>query len=153
MKILVLSCSPKQENSLTLHNLKFIQKMFPDDTFSVHHTVNGVFRDELMPEFQQSDLVLLISSIFHFSIHSEMLPLMQDMVNKLGADALSGKPFTYLSTSGKNGEYNAHDFVRRFALNAGLRWITSLSLDDVSALSPEGREEMYCWFRFVKAAA
>ncbi len=152
MKILVLSCSPKQENSLTLHNLKFIQKMFPDDTFSVHHTVNGVFRDELMPEFQQSDLVLLISSIFHFSIHSEMLPLMQDMVNKLGADALSGKPFTYLSTSGKNGEYNAHDFVRRFALNAGLRWITSLSLDDVSALSPEGREEMYCWFRFVKAA-
>lgn len=152
MKILVLSCSPKQENSLTLHNLKFIQKMFPDDTFAVYHTTNGVFREELMAEFEQSDLVMLISSIFHFSVHSEMLPLMQDMVNKLGAEALKGKPFTYLSTSGKNGEYNAHDFVRRFAQNAGLYWLTSLSLDDVSALSPEGREEMYCWFRFVKSA-
>lgn len=151
MKILVLSCSPKKENSLTLHNLKFIEKMYPDDTFTVHHTTNGVFGEELISELQQSDLVLLISSIFHFSTHSAMLPLLQDMVEKIGVDALSGKPLTYLTTSGKNAEYNAHDFVRRFAKNKGMYWITSLSLDDVSALSPEGREEMYCWFGFVKS--
>jgi len=152
MKILVLSCSPKRETSLTLHNLKFIEKMFPEDTFVVSHTTNGVFSEELIPEFRQSDLILMISSIFHFSTHSAMLPLMQDMTKKLGAENLRGKPFTYMTTSGKNGEYNAHDFVRRFARNAGMYWLTSLSLDDVSALSSEGREEMYCWFSFVKAA-
>lgn len=152
MKILVLSCSPKRENSLTLHNLKFIEKMYPDDTFVVHHTTNGVFSEELISEFQQSDLVLMISSIFHFSVHSAMLPLLQDMAEKMGVEALYDKPFTYLSTSGKNGEYNAHDFVRRFAQSKGMYWITSLSLDDVSALSPEGREEMYCWFGFVRSA-
>lgn len=151
MKILVLSCSPKREASLTYHNLKFIEKMFPDDKFSVHYTTNGVFSDELIDEFHSSDLILMISSIFHFSVHSAMLPLFQDMVKKLGKDAVAGKPFTYLSTSGKNGEYNAHDLIRRFALYNKMKWITSLSLDDVSALSPEGREEMYCWFKFVKA--
>lgn len=150
MQILVLSCSPKRETSLTYHNFKFIEKMFPDDTFSVQFTTNGVFPEELILEFQQSDLVVMLSSIFHFSVHSAMLPLLQDMVEKVGEDALRDKPFTYLTTSGKNGEYNAHDFVRRFAQHSGMRWITSLSLDDVSALSPEGREEMYCWFRFVK---
>lgn len=149
MKILVLSCSPKRETSLTLHNLKFIEKMFPDDTFSVHYTTNGTFSDDLKEEFSQRDLVLMISSIFHFSVHSAMLPLLIDMKKKMG-DEIVGKPFTYLTTSGKNGEYNAHDLVRRFAQNNGMKWITSLSLDDVSALSPEGREEMFCWFGFVK---
>lgn len=152
MNILVLSCSPKRETSLTYHTFRFLEKMFSADSFRVHFTANGTFPDEAAADCKDCDLILFLASIFHFSTHSSMLPLFLEMTEKLGKDAAAGKAVTFLSTSGKNGEYNAHDFMRRMARHSGMRWIPSLSLDDVSVLCDAGREELYCWFRFVRAA-
>ncbi len=118
MQIFVMSCSPKKETSLTYNSCRFLEKMFPDDVFHFQFTTDGTFPDEFVDEFKSADLILINSSIFHFSVHSLTYAMFKDMKTKLG-DALKGKPMTLFSTSGKNGEYNAHDLVRRFAESVG----------------------------------
>ncbi len=150
MKIMVMSCSPKKEVSLTYQTYLFLELMFPDDTFDVHFTTDGTFPDELADAFREADLILVLSSIYHFSVHTQMVELFRNMEHVLGKE-LKRKPITYMTTSGMNAEYFAHEYVEHWAERNEMHFISGLSMRDVGILSDKGKEELYCWFTYAKS--
>lgn len=146
MKISVLNCSPKNEISLTALTAKYLTKMFNEDTFDFFYTGSGEMSEEVKQSCKESDLVLITGSIFHSSVHAQMIGLLDTLAKTID----HSKPVTYLTTSYWVYELGAHHYVESWARNNGMNYIRSLSLDSNSILTPKGKEELYRWFCYVK---
>lgn len=146
MKVAVLNCSPKGETSLTAITAKFLDKMFPDDEFAFMFVGDGKLSEEEMDMCKGCDLLLITSSIYHCSVHAQMIRMLDNLAKEVG----EGKPVTYLTTSNMFYEIGAHDYIKAWATRNKLYYIRSLGLYDVSILSDKGKEELFRWFSYVK---
>lgn len=147
MKVVVLSASPKQQLSLTLQTVRTLQKMCKEDEFDICFIKNVDERTEFEDKAKDADLILILSSLYHFNTHGQLMRYLK------GINLPKGKPITYISTSGHNMDIPAHNYIRSFARHNGLKWIKSLSLLDEDVLHEHRREELYRWFLFVKDIA
>ena len=144
MKVAVLSASPKQQLSLTLQIVRTLQKMCKDDEFDISFIKNVDDCSEFEAKAKEADLVLILSSLYHFNTHGQLMRYLK------GLHLPKNKPFTYVSSSGGNMDVPAHNYLRSYARQNGLKWIRSLSLLDEDVLAEPGREEVYRWFQYVK---
>ena len=71
MKVAVLSASPKQQLSLTLQIVRALQKMCKDDEFDISFIKNVDDCSEFEEKAQDADLVLILSSLYHFNTHGQ----------------------------------------------------------------------------------
>ena len=154
MKVCVLNCSPKNNLSLTIQAVLFIQKWFQDmlkeDEFDIVPAFSGKVTDKMEESIKNSDLVIMSGAIFHFDVHSSMGELLDDLSDNY-YDILKDKTITFVSTSGLIGDTLAHNRFEAWAKRNKLRFINSLSLESSEILSPSGREELFCWYKFVKS--
>ncbi len=144
MKVAVLSASPKQQLSLTLQIVRALQKMCKDDEFDISFIKNVEDCSEFETKAKDADLVMILSSLYHFNTHGQLMRYLK------GLHLPKGKPFTYITSSGGNMDVPAHNYLRSYARQNGLKWIRSLSLLDEDILKEYGREEAYRWFLYVK---
>jgi hypothetical protein len=156
MKICVLNCSPKNELSITLQAVVFLRKWFQeklkDDEFGIVPAFSGTVTEKIEEAVKNADLIIMSGAVFHFDVHSSMGKLL-DVLSDDRYDLIKDKPITFLSTSGMVGDTLAHNRFEAWAKRNGLRYINSLSLESSEILSPKGREELFCWFRYVRATA
>ena len=156
MKICVLNCSPKNELSLTLQTVLYLQKWYQEkldeDRFDIIPAFSGVVTDKIEEAVRKSDLIIMSGAVFHFDVHSSMGELL-DMLTDNYYDLIKDKPVTFLSTSGMLGDTLAHNRFEIWAKRNDLKYINSLSLESSEILSPKGREELFCWFKYAKAMA
>lgn len=153
MKICVLACSPKGENSLGLQSAKFLQQFYPNDQFDIHLTNKPDCPDEVIQSAADSDLILIISSIFHLNIHGQMITMLDQLAAGLKAklgDDINKKYFTYMTSSNFLYDVGAHKYVKHWASSENLNFLRLLSLKDESLLTETGREELYRWFAYTK---
>jgi len=144
VKVAVLSASPKQQLSLTLQIVRALQKMCKDDEFDISFIKSVEDCSEFEAKAKDADLVLILSSLYHFNTHGQLMRYLK------GLHLPEGKPITYITSSGGNMDVPAHNYLRSFARHNGLKWIRSLSLLDEDVLKESGREEAYRWFQYVK---
>lgn len=144
MKVAVLSASPKQQLSLTLQIVRALQKMCKDDEFDINFIKNVDDCSEFEAKAKEADLVLILSSLYHFNTHGQLMRYLK------GLHLPENKPFTYITSSGGNMDVPAHNYLRSYARQNGLKWIRSLSMLDEDILAEHGREEVYRWFQYVK---
>lgn len=144
MKVAVLSASPKQQLSLTLQIVRALQKMCKGDVFDISFVKNVDDCSEFETKAKDADLVLILSSLYHFNTHGQLMRYLR------GLHLPENKPFTYITSSGCNMDVPAHNYLRSYARQNGLKWIRSLSLLDEDILAEHGREEVYRWFQYVK---
>lgn len=144
MKVAVLSASPKQQLSLTLQIVRTLQKMCKDDEFDICFLKKVDDCSEFEAKAKDADLVLILSSLYHFNTHGQLMRYLK------GLHLPENKPFTYITSSGGNMDVPAHNYLRSYARQNGLKWIRSLSMLDEDVLAEHGREEVYRWFQYVK---
>lgn len=144
MRVTVLSASPKQQFSLTLQTVRTLQKMCKEDEFDICFIKDVKDHSEFEEKANASDLILILSSLYHFNTHGQLMRFLK------GINITKGKPITYITTSGGNMDVPAHNYLRSFARHNGLLWIRSLSLLDEDVLKEHRREELYRWFQYVK---
>lgn len=156
MKICVLNCSPKNNLSLTLQTILYLQKWYQEklneDKFDIIPAFSGSVTEKIEEAIKKSDLIIMSGAIFHFDVHSSMGELL-DVLSENYYDLIKDKPITFLSTSGMLGDTMAHNKFEMWAKRNDLRYINSLSLESAEILSPTGREELFCWFKYTKAIA
>ena len=156
MKICVLNCSPKNDLSLTIQNILYLQKWFQEklneDVFDIIPAFSGAVTQKIEDSVKNSDLIIMSGAVFHFDVHSSMGELL-DMLSDNYRDIIKDKPVTFLSTSGMIGDTLAHNRFEMWARKNRLRYINSLSLESSEVLTPVGREELFCWFRYARAMA
>ena len=156
MKICVLNCSPKNELSITLQAVAFLQKWFQEklkeDEFDIVPAFSGTVTEKIEKAIKKADLIIMSGAVFHFDVHSSMGKLL-DVLSDDHHDMIKDKPVTFLSTSGMVGDTLAHNRFEIWAKRNGLRYINSLSLESSEILSPIGREELFCWFKYTRSTA
>jgi multimeric flavodoxin WrbA len=154
MKICVLNCSPQNDLSITLQTVFYLQKWFQEklgeDEFDIIPAFSGIVTDNIKEAIQKADLIIMSGAVFHFDVHSSMGELLDILCDNY-YDILKDKPVTFLSTSGMLGDTMAHNRFEMWARRNDLMYINSLSLESSEILSPTGREELFCWFKYTKA--
>ncbi|MGN0665317.1 MAG: hypothetical protein ACI4KF_02190 [Huintestinicola sp.] len=150
MNVTVFSFSPKNETSITFQSALYLQKVFKDDCFDLR-LVGGKCQctDEDGAALENSELIMLITSLFHFSVPHQMMMFLDDLYNRFGS-VMKQKTFVLYSTSGKIMDITMQGYVENFLNNHGLKYERPLSQFDVSILSEKGRTELIKWFRFIK---
>lgn len=149
MKILVLSGSPKGEDSVTLQYMYYLQKYYKEDSFDIAIVGDGKYTDDLTDRIKNADLIIYTSSIFHFSVHQQTLVFLDSLEKH--KDILKDKPFTYFTTSVMIMEFTAHTVMKSAIERFGARYIRSLSLFDDALFKLEGQTDLVNWFRYVKS--
>jgi len=155
MKILVLSESPKNKTSVTLHTMRILEKMTTfstKDEFTELLVGNGFYKDNVAEEIRKADFVIFCSSLFHFFVPTEVIMFLDELEKNIGQD-LKDKPVTFFSTSSLLMDPEAHSYMERRLKLMGARYVRGLSVRDYSVLSPEGREEIANWFHYARSCA
>ena len=148
MKICVLNCSPKNNLSITMQAIIYLQKWFQEmlnyDEFDIVPAFSGTVDERIESAVKNADLIVMSGAVFHFDVHSSMGKLL-DVLSDEYYDLIKDKPITFISTSGMVGDTLAHNRFEIWAERNNLMYINSLSLESSAILSPVGREELFCW--------
>lgn len=153
MKIVILSASPKNENSVTLQVGKLIEKMSQfsvKDEFTELLIGNGKYTEEIGEKIKQADLVMFCSSLFHFSVPQQLMLFLNSVEENIGNE-IQGKPVTYFTTSSQLMDTEAHSYMQKRLKRMGVLYIRGLSLLDVDILEEEGREKVGNWYHYVRS--
>lgn len=154
MKILVISGSPKGENSLTLQYVKYVSKHLPGCEFSIRHVGrdikkieadSGVF-DALIAEAATADGILWTFPVYHMSVPSQLKRFIE-LVFERSPDAFKDKYATALTTSVHFYDHTAHNYVNAVSCDLGLRYLDGFSAEMDDLLKEDERGQLLTFFR------
>ena len=156
MKIAVVNGSPKGKNSITLQTVRYLEKRYPDNEFSVIHAgqkIKALERDfsEAAKVLSDADAVLFSYPVYTFLAPSQLHRFIE-LVKLSGVD-LRGKLTTQITTSKHFYDVTAHKYVEENSLDLGMRFVRGLSADMEDLLCEKGRAEAEMFFeRFLFSA-
>ena len=144
MQVLVLNGSPKGDNSITLFTAKYLEKHFPDDTFTVLHVgqrIRSIEKDisEASELIRKADLLLFCYPVYTFLVPSQLHRFIELM--KSSGLSFTGKYASQISTSKHFYDVTAHRFIEENCSDLGLMYLEGLSADMDDLLSDRGRKE------------
>jgi len=156
MKILVVTGSPKGENSITLQTILYLQKKFPEVSFDILHAGQKIkqLEKDFSPALQAlaaADAVLFSYPVYTFIAPCQLHRFIELM--KEHSAAVSGKTATQLTTSKHFYDTTAHRYVQDNAQDMGMNCIRGLSADMEDLTTEKGRKEAENWFRHFLWAA
>ena len=151
MKTLIYSMSLNGELSTTLASLRIISYTHKDDVFDeLIMPKNGVLTEEMLAQFRDVDLVMLASSLYHFTISSQAM----DSLEIVGDYLRRNNPnvaVTLFTTSAFVLDNIPHELARKWANRFGLRYIKGQSILSMDMLKEKYRADVYAWYINVKA--
>ncbi len=150
MKILVLNGSPAGEGSITLQTVRYLEKRFPEASFSflpAASRIRGYERDfaEARAALEDAELLLFSYPVYTFLIPAQLYRFLE-LIRENGVD-LAGKWMSQISTSKHFYDVTAHRFLLDYAEEAGMHAVRGLSADMEDLLKEKGRREAEGWFR------
>ncbi len=156
MNICVLSGSPKGAASITWQTVLYLQKKFPDDTFTTIHVGQRLkaLEKDLAPALEAvrgADLLLFCYPVYTFLAPSQLHRFVA-LLKASGID-LSGKYAAQLTTSKHFYDVTAHAYIRDNCFDLGLKYLGGLSADMDDLLKERGREEAEAFWKLVRFRA
>ena len=149
MKIAVINGSPKGTYSITLQTILYLQRKFPEHTFSVLHagqTIRALERDFSPAEavLADADAVIFSYPVYTFLAPSQLHRFIE-LLKSCGMD-LRGKYATQVSTSKHFYDITAHKYIEENSLDLGMHYIRGLSADMEDLLTDQGRTDAEKFF-------
>ena len=152
MHILVVNGSPKGNNSVTLHSCLFLEKKFPEHSFTyiaAGQKIKTIEKD-FAPSLQlllEADMILFCYPVYTFLVPSQLHRFIELM--KESGEDFSGKIATQVTTSKHFYDITAHQFIEDNCADLGMRFLDGLSADMDDILTEKGRSQAEEWMRFV----
>lgn len=156
MNILILNGSPKGGNSITYQTCLYLQRKFPQHTYSVLHV--GQMIKQLEKEFspalsllQSADVLIFSYPVYTFLVPSQLhrfVELMKSHVSDFSLD-LTGKSATQITTSKHFYDVTAPRFIENNCKDMHLNVFPGLSADMDDLLSSKGRGEAVAFFDYL----
>ena len=152
MKILVITGSPKGKDSITLHTCLYLEKQFPEHTFSYLHAgqrIKALEKDfsPALEALRAADLIVFCYPVYTFLVPYQLHRFIELM--KESGEDFSGKAATQVSTSKHFYDITAHQFIKDNCADLGLRCLDGLSADMEDILTEKGRKQAKDWMAFV----
>lgn len=144
MNILVLNGSPKGEYSITLQTVRFLEKLNPEDKFTVLHVgqrIKALEKDfsPAIKAIEEAEVLLFSYPVYTFMAPCQLhrfIELMKE--HKL---AVSGKIATQITTSKHFYDVTAHRYIQDNCQDMGLKVVRGLSADMEDLPLPKGQKE------------
>ena len=149
MHILVLNGSPKGEYSITLQTVRYLEKKFPQASFSVMHVgqkIRQLEKDfsEAAEMLKNADVLLFSYPVYTFIAPCQLHRFIELM--KQHKVDVSGKIATQITTSKHFYDTTAHRYIQDNAQDMGLHFIRGLSADMEDLTTKKGQQEAVSWF-------
>lgn len=152
MKICVLSGSPKGPNSITYQTVLFLEKRFPECSFTTLHVgqkIRMYEKDmtEALNAVGEADLILFCYPVYTFIVPAQLHRFIELL--KASDIELEGKYAAQLSTSKHFYDTTAHKFIQENCQDMGLKYIGGLSADMEDLLTKKGQREAVSFWRMI----
>ena len=149
MHIAVINGSPKGEYSITLQTVYYLQRKFPEHTFTVIHAgqkIRTLEKDfhKTKEQLETADALLFSYPVYTFLAPSQLhrfVELMKE--NKVN---VQGKYASQITTSKHFYDVTAHKYIEENALDMGLKYIRGLSADMEDLLEEKGQQDAEKFF-------
>ena len=151
MNILVINGSPKGKNSITLHTALFLEKKFPQHSFSYINAgqrIKSLEKDftPALEAIREAEMLIFCYPVYTFLVPSQLHRFIE-MMKEHGLD-LSGKFATQITTSKHFYDITAHRFIKDNCADMALPFLDGLSADMEDILSPQGQKQAIDWLEF-----
>ena len=153
MKILIINGSPKGQYSTTLHSCLFLEKKYPEHSFSYLNA--GVKIKSLEKDFSpaleaisSADLIVFSYPVYTFLAPSQLHRFIE-LMKESGVD-FSSKIATQITTSKHFYDITAHRFVTDNCADIGIRTLEGVSADMDDILTEKGRKQVCDWFEMTQ---
>lgn len=153
MNILVLNGSPKGEYSITLQTVRFLELVYPENTFTVLHVgqkIRTYEKDftEAAAAIAQADVLLFSYPVYTFIAPYQMQRFVELM--KEHAVSVAGKIATQITTSKHFYDITAHRYIQDNCHEMGMNYIRGLSADMEDLPTEKGQADAKkFWEHFV----
>ena len=143
MKILVVNGSPKGKYSITLQTVRYLEKKFPEQSFTVLNagqTIRAIEKDftKSRDMLKEADAIIFSYPVYTFIAPCQLHKFIE-LIKADGVD-LNGKIATQITTSKHFYDITAHKYIEDNCHDLGLNYIKGLSADMEDLLKEEGRE-------------
>lgn len=156
MRILVITGSPKGQNSITLQTAEYLRLRFPAHEWNVLHAgarIKSLEKDFSPAEkaIEAADLLLFCYPVYTFLAPSQLHRFLELM--KAHHVPVAGKIATQITTSKHFYDVTAHRYVMENCQDMGMRFIRGLSADMEDLTTDKGRKEADAFFCYVQHCA
>ena len=143
MNILIVNGSPKGNYSITLQTLHYIERKFPEHSFSLLNagqTIRAIEKDftKSRQMLQSADALIFSYPVYTFIAPCQLHRFIE-LIKADGVD-LSGKLATQITTSKHFYDITAHKYIEDNCHDLGLNYVKGLSADMDDLLTEQGRE-------------
>ena len=150
MKLLVVNGSPKGKYSITLQTSLYLERLFPECSFSYLNAgqkIRTYEKDfsEAKKMLEEADAICFSYPVYTFLAPAQLHRFIE-LMRENGVN-LQGKFATQISTSKHFYDVTAHKYVEENALGFGMRYIKGLSADMEDLLNEQGRVEAKQFFQ------
>lgn len=155
MKVLVYSMSLNGEFSSTLAATRYISTAFKkrgDEFNEIIMPKDGKVTDEHLAAFVDADIIMLATSMYHFTIASQAMEAMSIIGAHLKKNC-PGKPVTVLMTSNYLMDPLVRQYIESWAISSKLKYIKGFNMHMDDILDDKRRTDAYAWFESVKLVA
>lgn len=144
MNILVLNGSPKGEYSITLQTVRYLEKLNPEDTFTVLHVgqkIKALEKDfaPAIKAINDADALLFSYPVYTFIAPCQLHRFIELM--KEHKVDVKGKVATQITTSKHFYDVTAHRYIQDNCQDMGLKVVRGLSADMEDLTSKKGQKE------------
>jgi len=153
MNILVLNGSPKGSYSITLHTVKYLEKLHPEHSFEIFHVgsrIKALEKDfsPALEAIEKADVLLFSYPVYTF-IAPYQLHRFVELMKEHNAP-VSGKYATQVTTSKHFYDVTAHRYIEDNCHDMGLCYVRGLSADMEDLPTEKGQKEAEnFWQHFV----
>ena len=142
MNILFVNGSPSGKNSITLQTALYLEKCFPNHTYS--HLDAGQRIRLLQKDFSpakealsKADAVVFVYPVYTFIATSQIHTFIR-LLKETGVD-LKGKVASQITTSKHFYDITAHNYVKENCFDLGMDYVPGLSADMDDLLKNKGQ--------------
>ncbi len=155
MKVLVLNGSPKGQKSVTLCSIKYLAKVYHNDSFEVldvAQQIKAYERKDKVDAFKtalsSADLVICAYPVYTFLAPAQLHRFFE--IIKENSITFDNKYVTQLSTSKRFYDTTAHGTIKKILMDADGKYINGISQDMEDLTHKKGREQLEKWWEFVR---
>ena len=152
MNILVLNGSPKGEYSITLQTVRYLEKLNPQDNFTVLHVGQRIkaLEKDFAPAIEAIECADVL--LFSYPVYTFMAPCQLHRFIELMKEYnvnVKDKFATQITTSKHFYDVTAHRYIQDNGQDMGLKMVRGLSADMEDLTSKKGQKEAKdFWTRF-----
>ncbi|MEZ4600997.1 MAG: NAD(P)H-dependent oxidoreductase [Syntrophotaleaceae bacterium] len=147
MNVVVLSGSPKGEQSITLQYVRYFEKKNPQHKFTYHHIARDLKSIEQDPcqfaavidRIKNSDLIIWSFPLYYLMVHAHYKRFIELIWERQAASAFAGKYALAIATSVHFYDHTALQYIRAVCHDLGMRFIDAFSADMQDLLDAEKR--------------